>query len=177
MLIIGVSLDEMIKSGLVTPNEEVLDYLLMLLVPPVLLAVPFVAIEWILNVARRPTSLTGSSGNADISLMEKFRAQDCLIGLSENLDGNLTVYNYGVSYICRKCSSSTPFDAEVKTLQTALAEKFNRAMGTLHPYEHDYCDFDCSGCGVSVRCVFAIDEVSMNHYEYYPETVYVCMSE
>ena len=105
--------------------------------------------------------------------METYRAQERLIGLSEDLDGNPTVYNHGVSYQCLRCGASTTFDVQGKTSRASLAEKFDRVMGSLQPYEQDYCDFDCSGCGVPVRCVSAISEVSMNHYLHYPETIYV----
>jgi hypothetical protein len=74
--ITGTFLDEILNSEVVTPDEEVLEYSLYLLfVPPVLLAVPFAAIDWILkpidwilNVARRPTGLTGSSSKDDVPL-------------------------------------------------------------------------------------------------------------
>ena len=92
--------------------------------------------------------------------------------MSEDIDGDRTVYNQGVSYQCPRCGASTTFDVEKKTSRTSLAEKFDRVMGTLPPYEQDYCDFDCSGCGVPVRCVYAFSEVSMNHYQNYPKTFY-----
>ena len=114
------------------------------------------------------------SGNGYFG-MNKYRAHDRLIGLSNNRDGKPTVYNSRVAYRCESCGTSTTFDIDLRTSWTALAEKFNRAMGTLKPYEQDYCDFDCSGCGVSVRCVYAISEVSMNQYQYYPETIYTCV--
>ena len=94
--ITGTFLDEIMTIEVVTPDEEVLEYSLYLLfVPPVLLAVPFIAIDWILkpidwilNVARRPTGLTGSSSNADISLEENDTASsssndDAPLGSSE----------------------------------------------------------------------------------------------
>ena len=105
--------------------------------------------------------------------MDTYPAHERLIGLSEDRGGDPTVYNSGVSYRCGKCGASSTFDADVKTSRASLAEKFDGVMGPLKPYEQDYCDFDCSGCGVPVRCVYAISEVSMNHYEYYPETIYV----
>ena len=105
--------------------------------------------------------------------MDTFPAHERLIGLSEDRGGDSTVYNSGVSYRCGKCGASTTFDADVKSSRASLNEKFDRVMGPLKPYEQDYCDFDCSGCGVPVRCVYALSEVSMNHYEYYPETIYV----
>jgi hypothetical protein len=96
VLIAGTDLDELMNSGVATPDEEVLKYsLYVLFVPPVLLAVPFVAIDWILkqidwilNVSRRPRGLTGSSSNADISLEENDTASssskdDALLGSSE----------------------------------------------------------------------------------------------
>ena len=96
VLIAGTDLDELMNSGVATPDEEVLEYsLYVLFVPPVLLAVPFVAIDWIfkpidwiLNVARRPTGLTGSSSNADISLEQNDTVSsssndDTLLGSSE----------------------------------------------------------------------------------------------
>ena len=125
--------------------------------------------QWISNEVKGRVSGNGYFG------MNKYRAHDRLIGLSNNRDRKPTVYNSRVAYRCESCGTSTTSDIDLVTSWTALAEKFNRAMGTLKPYEQDYCNFDCSGCGVSVRYVYAVSEVSMNQYQYYPETIYTCV--
>ncbi len=105
--------------------------------------------------------------------METHRASEALSGLSENRDGNPTLYNSAVAYQCGQCGSSTPFDIKGKTARADLAEAFEAATGPLQPYEEDYCDFDCAGCGVHVRCVSARTEVRMAQYEYSPFPLYV----
>ena len=105
--------------------------------------------------------------------MKTLTAADALTGLGRDRDGNAVVYHPAVAYECDECGASSCFDLKVKTHRIELASQFETATGVLTNYEEDYCDFDCSGCGAHVRCVYAYHELSMARYEYYPARLFV----
>ena len=106
-------------------------------------------------------------------MLKTYPANVHLTGLSDDRDGNQTVYNTGVMYICSECGTSASFDVRKKSNNESRAAHFSEVMGGLTAYEQDYCDFDCPGCGAHVRMVYDLTEVSMAHYEYYPRMLYV----
>ena len=108
--------------------------------------------------------------------MEIVKAGERLVGLGPNQSGDATLYTSSTAYQCPQCGCSSPFDIRGKTTRVDLTEPFEAATGHLQPYEEDYCDFDCSGCGVHIRCVYALEEIRMAQYQYYPVTLYVSPS-
>ena len=111
--------------------------------------------------------------NAEYQL-ETISADSRLVGLTDDDSGQFTRLTLDVAYRCAACNTRTQFDVRQKSSQAARLRRFAEVMGSLTPYEEDYCDFDCSGCGEHVRLVYALTEVSMARYEYYPRTIHIC---
>ena len=105
--------------------------------------------------------------------LETVSADRRLIGLADDGSGQFTLLTSAAKYRCAACNALTTFDVRQKSSQAARMREFTEAMGSLTAYEKDYCDFDCSGCGEHVRLVYSLTEVSMAHYHYYPNTLYV----
>ena len=104
--------------------------------------------------------------------MQIFRAIDRLNGLAPDREGASVLFHRDVTYTCAACSQKTAFDINAKCKNPQRLNLFDQAMGAIAAYEEDYCDFDCQTCGAHVRCVYALAEVSMAHYEYTPHTIY-----
>ncbi len=108
--------------------------------------------------------------------MNTYPASECLIGLADDEHGNASVYGPDARYKCALCGTETTFEPNKKTTRQDLSEPFERATGPLKPYEEDFCDFDCHGCGAHIRMVYDLFELSMARYRYYPKTCYAIPS-
>ncbi len=98
-----------------------------------------------------------------------------LLNLSPERFTERPVFGSPTVYRCAVCGESTRFQLgrkNPKPFTPSIHAALDAAAGPPVPWETDYTDFCCLGCGIPVRVTYEIHEFAMSSYRYMPLCVY-----
>ena len=94
-----------------------------------------------------------------------------LLNLSPDRFTGRPVLGHPPAYRCAVCNTATRFQLGRKNPEPFTQEihaALDAASGPAVPWETDYTDFCCLGCGLPVRATHEIQEFAMSSYRYLP---------
>jgi hypothetical protein len=98
-----------------------------------------------------------------------------LMNLSPDRFTGRPVFGHPAAYRCAVCGTSTRFQLGRKNPEAftpSIHAALDAASGPAVPWETDYTDFCCLGCGLPVRVTHEVHEFAMSSYRYLPLRVY-----
>jgi len=98
-----------------------------------------------------------------------------LMNLSSDRLTGRPVFGQPAAFRCILCDTSTRFQLGRKNPEPFTPKIYaalDAASGPAVPWETDYTDFCCLGCGLPVRVTHEIHEFAMSSYRYLPLRVY-----
>ena len=98
-----------------------------------------------------------------------------LMNLSPDRFTGRPVFGHPAAYRCAACGESTRFQLGRKNPESftqIIHAALDAVSGPPVPWETDYTDFCCLGCGLPVRVTHEIQEFAMSSYRYLPLRVF-----